>query len=449
MSRILWIICGVYIFLLLILIFARGGLPIGYDHGMYVFFIDKIWEKSFFDLPVFLQQQFEIFYASIVQYISSVIDPVTWVTWWIWFVYVMTWLSVYLFFRTMGSHPLVPILAMTLFFFSIVQYQVVMWGFGKQILATFFLFTSLIYRSKKISIFVVFMLFAIMTHRLTGFVGGIICGMLFLVDSSSKRWMLLLPIWLGLVHYIPTWTLQISPIFHGSILWVFLTQGVSGSLFTPHQFWLIAWIEIVVVIGLFSVYAAQDRYRAYSLYFLMSLFWIIGSLIVLRIIGFNRLGSFLDLSLLGIIALMLPVLRYRWVSTIIILQMMVSWIYVWYMQRPWITPQEYELVTSVKQYIPDDAVLVNLDFEYVPWLFGYSWRRVWNPFYWEGSTYDPLQIPWLISDPETLCGFLWSFQEPVYVYYGFKSRAWSLRYSSCLWPDNDHIDWLMKYYVLQ
>lgn len=416
------------------------GLPLGYDHGAYRHLINLLGiNQDTGHLPTYLQYQFEPFSWTFFYSISTFIGQETLFWWGYLFIFILTWISLFLLWKknrkyTLGSH-----LGLYLFLFSSVQYMNLWWAFGKQMFATFFLILLMRYYKKY---FIAFLLIAgcISLHRLTGFVALSYFLVTFLNSQRKNRKIYLFMffgICVGFLSYLPLFYEQVFPYIKNFILNPQKQVFIDGKYWTGFNwgdllFYIfpVLLMTILWIVHFSSIKSVKYLWRSPIILYTF-LLWIF---ITFRFVAHTRLWTFLDLFLIIILTRHFYHLFHRkWIYVFLIIQcaLWLSFVNKWH--TPFIEQNELNIIKKIIPNMPEDINLVTLSWAHMSWLMGYTNREIYWPSQWIGrEIWSPLERKNMKIDPLVLCSNLSKIDGKVIIYIWAQENYPSLFNNNCI-----------------
>ncbi len=425
-------------------------LPLGYDHGAYKHFIQLLSStQNIRELPVYLQEQFEPFSGTFFYTLSAFIGTKTLFSWWYLSIYIALSGGLFLLGKRGNKYTIGSYLGLFLFFFSVLQYTNLWWAFGKQMFATFFLILLMRYH-KNTAITLILSVACIWLHRLTGFI-AILFLIFSLVASYKKKkpgniYTLLLVIILGILSYRDTFSHQVLP-FLQNITWhttqlVWISRSYGTGLEGKRFWFYITPILLVTLLG-YTKYGKHENIGKLIRKPHVLTLAVIAFMVIFRCIAHTRLGSFFDLFLIIVLTKTLyHGIQKKWLSLLIVIQMITWWGYAYRWHTPYIDTTEYGIIQNVTQNLPDDVTLVTLTGAYMSWMTGSTESEIYSLYQWISSSVWSSEEKKLMQYKKgLLCKNLSILPGNVFVYVGSKEKFPSTRDNSCLketikWPNN-------------
>ena len=302
-------------------------------------------------------------------------------TFWIWFFSILGGILVFLLLRKQNKRA--ALFAMMIFFTSIIQYHAFELCYYKQILGIDMILLLLYLRnSKKYRTSLPFLIALILLHRTTTLYLGATSFLYIILQyiTTKKLNTKFILIWIvsgvvGISLYGPLFSRLIIDFLHPLVStagW----SGIQGDFFSLKTFrWFTMFLIVPVIYGLYLKIKNKEYDMIFSglvLGILRTAYWFLNA---------KRIELFLDLFMIlmtgyAIIHIIsqkkrrLRLLLYVWVF----LQMMYYIGYVSENNTPLITVWEFVSITSLKDIIPTNWIVVGTDSYNSPWIVWYADR---------------------------------------------------------------------------
>lgn len=432
-----WIltIFSIWFFLSLFLLWENHTMPLGYDHGAYRKLIDTMYAGTeYYSLRSYLQSQFEPFSWVLFYLIRSAVPTSYILTWFYAAIYLGMALWFLFLWKNQNKYTLTSYLGFSLVFFSVVQYKVMWWGFGKELIATFFLLWAMRY-NKKILIATIFLSASIALHRLTWFV-GLAFFIILLFDKNKVtqkyKWILILSLFLGAFTYFWTWKKHILPFMWWKLQNYIFLKWPYGTLFSEREFW--AYESFFLLCGIYGAWKLYfQKRKKYISTWRVGLFLLMGFMVITRSIAHTRLGAFFDMALILLLAQTLPqVFSKKILISIVGIQALI-WGYHFHLyHKPGISETELRKIEFLMHYIPKEAKIFSLNPIYMPWLQGSS-REILDPSIARNTKKQGYPLTSIMQNKELLCHFMKKSPPNTYLFVGEKERFYpSIQDNWCL-----------------
>lgn len=418
---------------------GNNGLPLGFDHGAYKHYLSLIKNMSIWELPSYLQYQFEPFSGIFFSTLSLYIWEEFLFSWgYLWASFILC-ISLFILWKKSKKYTIWSYLWALLFLFSTVQYVNLWWSFGKQIFTTFFLLLIIRYH-KNMGVLICLLSACIWLHRLTGFIAllYLLCLFIFQKKYTKNYWFsVLISVALGIMTYLWLFYQQILSYLNNILSnfdsgLCFLGKYWTG--FSPWEFWIRISPVFVLLIYWIILKFRNDGWDKNKKNPELLLVIILTLIVSMRCIAHTRMWSFLDLSIIILITKNLyPYLQKKWVYLVLLVQIAIWWTTVYTYHTPYIGKEEHEIIKSFTKNIPKDVTLVTLSGAYMSWISGYMDSEIYSLYQWVSSDVWTEEMKYSMrNEPDILCENLSHLSGKVVLFRWKNDRFSSLENNHCL-----------------
>ncbi len=445
--------CASLLWLYRIYWFLESQVPLGYDPGLY----RMMFSEYIANLP-------HVDFQNLGFRNKSAYPPFLWLFWnilhiiWfsvdfllsygIWFFSLITSIYLYLFAKQ-AYWKNVAIIAMIIFFISIVQYHSFWLNYYKQIIGIIFMLSAFYTLENKkylISFPLIISIFTIHRPTWVYFLATYLLYKLisFIISKDKRNMFDLVVIFssgiIALFMYLPflhTLLLEhIKPLTQ-TILW----EWASGTFFSKENFW--NYNMVIIIASLFWFYLKLKR-REFDL---LTIGYITGMIWVwFRLFFFSRMFIFFDIFIILMAAFAFGSLYKKnikiFTGCFIIFFLLQSSLYLTYIHVKWealVSEKELDFIKELPTIVEKDAIIMVWSSHYSPWIAGYvtaetlaPWLfhlNVWNKKDWE---------IWWKSDWSVKCRMLQaSFSQdthPDYLWIWERQHQENISNGSCFEP---------------
>lgn len=384
------------------------------------------------------------FLAIILVFIGFSPDQIIWP--FLGFLSIMTGFSVYLLAKQTSSNRTLWLVAASIFFLSIVQYQEFWWNYWRNIVGIIFLLTSLALFLRKSPLVVLTTIWLFSIHRPSALYFVVVVAFYFLFLLLQKKtipWKMFFLLFLSGILTLPLYAREFV-VLTDMIAPITSTIGIatqSGTFFSSREFFFL--IFPYFLLGIPYIFSTVEK-REYSLVFAWFLAWLIWS--VWRLFFYNRMFVFFDLFVILLAAYGVVHILSRfpkgWIALILIFFATQGYLYTTHAQnflsRHTISREEFDIVENLDILLPWDATILSTHRFYTPWLLWYSKRTVLAPGMLENQIWDEKEWNtfYFKSSDEEKCRMIAEYawlSKSLYVFVGDQQPALDLP-SSCFYP---------------
>jgi len=399
--------------------FFGTNIPLGYDAWIYIFlFQDYTQVLSKWDFSVLANRnQHEPLVGIVANLFNFLGFSFDWIVrWWVWFLSLLPGIIIFLIFWK--KDKLLAVFSSGLYFLSIPQYEAFFWWYLKQIIWVSFMLVSILFLTyKKYFLFAFFLFLLILLHRHTALF-TIVLGFAWIVFDSIKSkkipyivLLYILFVWvLSLIFYLPLREKLVLGWLE-PLLSTFAGKWVGGIFIDKFKYLQIS--GIVFGLSLFQVFFDIKNKKLDFIFFgrIISV-----GRILFGLINYNRHLVFLDIF---VIIMAGKILSYFWQQKhkiyfwiIILLLIGLSFQYFSYVlkhNKPIISQNEFDVINSFAEFLPEDAILMTSHRNYTPRIMGYGGKDRISPGRSDLDMWPKEErITWRKSNWDTKCKMLFS-----------------------------------------
>ena len=410
-----------YLALILILItrilpYLGNTIPLGYDAGIYKYGIenkiDENWEKTTFD-PLFnllMKSLNLIFPATLILTLFLILFEL--------FLGFNLYITIKEYFNKNTA-----ILSTLLFSLSIVQFKAFTLLYYKNIIAMSFLLLSFYFLKKKRIYFIISSIITAGIHRPT----FLILALSFLIytfynykNNLKKNIISGIIILIGaLILYIDRLKIAVIPGVTEAI-----GLAIGGGTFInliSYKSLLLIYIPFLAI-GLYTIFH-EKKTNILFIWFLINF-----SLVVFKLIFFNRYIIMLDLITIVIVSIgLLEILKDN--RKVGVVSLLLIFAFLSYnvigeslTSKPLISHDELNEIKELNN-IEENAVVLATSSYYSPWVLGYSERKTYAPGLFEDNhTLEQWQKFWDAESYNEIKDFLNDYEKPLYIHAGSVNR---------------------------